>query len=235
MLADYADRPGERGMLVELAERGELFDWIAFVVRRGWSPSMHAIGDAAARLALDACDHADAIAREVGLAAPRLRVEHCQTVDPADVARFAAPNRYASMQPTHMLDDGTTVERSLGPDRFDAFFPFRAIADAGGTLAFGSDWPIETPDPIQGIRVAVTGVDRHGRVVPGPDRTVDIDTAIAAYTTNARAALGLPEVEVAPGFPADLVILDRDPLTTDWRTAVPVVSLTIHRGRVTHC
>jgi predicted amidohydrolase YtcJ len=236
MLADYTDRPGERGMLVELAERGELFDWISFVVRRGWSPSMHAIGDAAARLALDACDHAEQVARDAGLATPRLRIEHCQTIDPADIARFAPSNRYASMQPTHMLDDGTTVEQSLGAERFDAFFPFRAIHGAGGTLSFGSDWPIETPDPIEGMRVAVTGVDRAGRVVPGRDRTVDIDAAISAYTTNARTALGLPEVEVAEGFPADLVILDRDPRTANWRdpAVMPKVQATIRGGRPTH-
>ena len=233
LLADYVDRPGERGMLVELAERGELMTWIEYVVKRGWSPSMHAIGDAAARLALEACDHAERIAHDGGLEEPRLRIEHCQTVDPADIPRFARGNRHASMQPTHMLDDGTTVEHSLGPDRFDAFFPFRAIHDADGTLSFGSDWPIETPDPIEGIRVAVTGKDRSGRVVPG-DRTVDVDTAIRAYTTNAREALGLPVVEIAVGAPADLVVLDRDPLTTDWDDSVPTVRLTVGGGRLRH-
>lgn len=233
MLADYADRPGERGMLVELAERGQLMDWIEFVVNRGWSPSMHAIGDAAARLALDACDHAERVARDGGLPEPRLRVEHCQTVDPADVPRFAPANRHASMQPTHMLDDGITVERSLGPARFDAFFPFRAIHDAGGTLSFGSDWPIETPDPIEGIRVAVTGKDRSGRMVPG-QRTVDVETAIQAYTTNAREMLGLPAVGIEVGAPADLVVLDRDPLATDWHATVPAVRLTVGGGRVRH-
>jgi len=233
MLADYADRPGERGMLVELAERGELLDWIEFVVRRGWRPSMHAIGDAAARLALDACDHAERIAREAGLEPPEIRIEHCQTVDPADIPRFAPGNRHASMQPTHMLDDGITVERSLGPERLDAFFPFRAIRDAGGTLSFGSDWPIENPDPIEGIRVAVTGRDRDGRVVPG-DRAVDVATAIEAYTTNPRRALGLPTVSVRVGDPADLVILDRDPHAVDWMNEVPAVRATIHAGRVTH-
>ena len=233
MLADYADRPGERGMLVELAERGRLMDWIEFVVNRGWSPSMHAIGDAAARLALDACDHAERVARDGGLPEPRLRVEHCQTVNPEDLPRFARANRHASMQPTHMLDDGITVERSLGPTRFDAFFPVRAIHDAGGTLSFGSDWPIETPDPIEGIRVAVTGKDRNGRVVPG-DRTVGIDTAIQACTTNAREMLGLPAVEIEVGAPADLVVLDRDPLTTNWHATVPAVRLTVGGGRVRH-
>ena len=233
LLADYADRPGERGMLVELAERGELLEWIEFVVRRGWSPSMHAIGDAAARLALDACDHAESVARTHDLAAPILRIEHCQTVDSTDIARFAPRNRHASMQPTHMLDDGTTVERSLGPDRFDAFFPFRAIDAAGGTLSFGSDWPIETPDPIEGIRVAVTGVDRAGRVVPG-SRTVEVATAIDAYTTNPRIMLGLPPVAVEPGAPADLVVLDRDPYEIDWTESVPTVRLTIGDGVVRH-
>lgn len=233
MLADYADRPGDRGMLVELAERGELLPWIEFVVKRGWRPSMHAIGDAAARLALDACDHAEHIAREIGHAPPEIRIEHCQTVDPDDFHRFAPSNRHASMQPTHMLDDGITVERSLGPERLDAFFPFRALHDAGGTLSFGSDWPIEDPDPIEGIRVAVTGRDRDGRVVPG-DRAVDVATAIEAYTTNPRRALGLRPVAVRVGDPAELVVLDRDPHAIDWTREVPTVRATIHAGHVTH-
>ncbi|MFB0985165.1 MAG: amidohydrolase family protein, partial [Phycisphaerales bacterium] len=232
MLADYADRPGERGLLVELAERGELMTWIEFVVKRGWSPSMHAIGDAAARLALDACDHAERFAREAGLAPPKIRIEHCQTVDPTDIPRFKTSDRHASMQPTHLLDDGTTVEHSLGSERFDAFFPFRAIDDAGGTLSFGSDWPIENPDPIEGIRVAVTGQDRHGRVVPGT-RTVDVATAIRAYTTNARAALGLPPVALEIGDPADLVVLDRDPAALDWASETPTVIATVCHGKTT--
>ncbi|MAD20467.1 MAG: hypothetical protein CMJ52_09960 [Planctomycetaceae bacterium] len=233
MLADYADRPGERGMLVELAERGELREWIEFVVKRGWSPSMHAIGDAAARLALDACDHAERVARGMGVEPPEIRIEHCQTVDPADIPRFGPSNRHASMQPTHMLDDGITVERSLGPARLDAFFPFRAIHDAGGTLSFGSDWPIESPDPIEGIRVAVTGRDRNGRTVPG-NRTVDVATAIEAYTVNPRRALGLPPVSMQVGDPAELVVLDRDPRDVDWTSERPVVRATVHGGRVTH-
>ena len=230
---DHADRPGERGMLVELAERGELREWIEFVVKRGWSPSMHAIGDAAARLALDACDHAERVARGMGVEPPEIRIEHCQTVDPADIPRFGPSNRHASMQPTHMLDDGITVERSLGPARLDAFFPFRAIHDAGGTLSFGSDWPIESPDPIEGIRVAVTGRDRNGRTVPG-NRTVDVATAIEAYTVNPRRALGLPPVSMQVGDPAELVVLDRDPRDVDWTSERPVVRATVHGGRVTH-
>ncbi len=137
------------------------------------------------------------------------------------------------MQPTHMLDDGRTVDASLGADRLASFFPTRAIHEAGGTLCFGSDWPIETPDPIEGIRVAVTGVDRDGRVVPG-ERTVDVATALRAYTDHARAALGLPAVALEVGAPADLVVLDRDPHALDWSTERPSVRLTVHDGRVTH-
>ena len=129
-----------------------------------------------------------------------------------------------------MVDVGITVERSLGIGRLDGFFPFRGIHEAGGTLCFGSDWPIETPDPIEGIRVAVTGRDRSGRVVPG-GRTVDVTTAIEAYTTNPRTALGLPRVAVEVGAPADLVVLDRDPSTVDWDTEVPTVRATVIAGR----
>lgn len=233
MLADFSDTPGNAGMLVELAERNELLEWIEFVVRRGHSPSMHAIGDRAARLALDACDHAERITLDTGIARPMLRVEHCQAVDASDIPRFGvSTKRIASMQPIHMLDDGPTVEKALGAERLDSFFPTRAIADAGGRLAFGSDWPIADPCPMEGIRIAVTGRDRSGRVVPG-DRTITAAQAVHAYTVEARSALGLPAVSTAIGDPADLVILDQDPSVVEWGTETPTVFATVCNGKTT--
>jgi predicted amidohydrolase YtcJ len=233
MLADFSDTPGNAGMLVELAERNELLEWIEFVVRRGHSPSMHAIGDRAARLALDACDHAEQITLDTGIARPMLRVEHCQAVDASDIPRFGvSTKRIASMQPIHMLDDGPTVEKALGAERLDSFFPTRAIAEAGGRLAFGSDWPIADPCPMEGIRIAVTGRDRSGRVVPG-DRTITAAQAAHAYTVEARLALGLPPVSTAIGDPADLVILDLDPSVVDWATETPTVLATVCNGKTT--
>ena len=183
MLEPYADDPeAGNGMLVELAEEGHLVPWINAVHQHVYSPSMHAIGDRALRLALDA---ADTLPEEVR---DWVRFEHAQTVHPDDVPRMRG--RFASMQPLHKTSDAVTALERLGSGRMERFFPFRQLLDAGARLAFGSDWPIVSCDPFEGIRAAVTGRDLDG----APTRTEEnllVEEAIRAYTTEARACVGL--------------------------------------------
>ena len=227
MLEPYADQPDAgKGMLIELAEEGVLEPWIQAVHQHGYSPSMHAIGDRALRLALDAADTLPADARE------RVRFEHAQTIHPDDLPRMRG--RFASMQPLHKASDAVTALERLGPGRMDRFFPFRTLLDAGARLAFGSDWPIVSCDPFEGIRAAVTGRDLEGRVHRAED-TIPVEAAIAAYTTEARACLGAAGGSIAVGEPADLVLLDRDPVEVDWHTEEnPEVLATIVAGRIVH-
>lgn len=225
MLKDYADDPGNRGLFVELAESGHLVAWARLVRDAGLSPSMHAIGDEAARLALDAMDATDAPG------APEVRIEHAQTLHPRDASRFAG--RVASMQPLHKAFDARTAESRLGRDRMDRFFPFRRLAEAGATLAFGSDWPIVSADPIAGLAAAITGRDLDDRVVR-PEDNLDAAEALRAYTRGAARCLGLAEHGVLRrGAPADFVLLDRDPLTLDWTRTRPRVLATFVGGRAT--
>ena len=232
MLEPWSSDPnGGRGMLVELAERGELNQWIERVVEAELSPSMHAIGDRAARLALDASDHAEAHARKIGAARPWIRIEHCQAVHPADIPRFT--DRVASMQPLHVADDGRVARERLGPERMNHFFPFRPLEDAKSILAFGSDWPIAEPDVIRAIAIAVSGRMPDGTDILGR-HTIDVSSALNAYTHAARRAIQLPPVNLQPQDPADLVLLDQNPLTANYEDSPPAVVTTIMDGAITY-
>lgn len=225
MLEPYDDRPGDRGLLVELALEGHLPAWAKLVHGAGLSPSIHAIGDEAMRLALDAYASLDADA-----GSPPPRIEHCQTVHRDDLPRCRG--RMLSVQPLHRCDDALVIERALGAGRLDRFFPLRSLLDHGATLAFGSDWPVVPPDPIAGIRAAVTGADAAGRVFR-PQESIGIEEALLASTAHAAACLGIERCgRLREGWHADLTILDRDPLTADWLSDPPRVVATIAAGRV---
>lgn len=224
MLEPYADDPANSGLVIEHTGGEGLDNWIDAVAAAGLSPSMHAIGDAAVRRALDAADRVSARVRP--------RIEHAQTVHPEDIPRFRG--RISSMQPLHKADDGRYAERRLGRERMERFFPFRRLLEAGAVLAFGSDWPIVTCDPIAGMRAAITGLDLDGRPVR-VDQSLTPMEALAAYTAGAAAALGIRDAgSLEPGRRADVTILSHDPLTADWVANPPRVLATIVGGRLVY-
>lgn len=224
MLDAYADDPADCGLLVELAKDGYLHAWTRRVAQSGLSPSMHAIGDAAVRLALDAVEHVDWSVRP--------RIEHAQTIHPDDVPRFNG--LFASMQPLHKADDGRYAAKRLGEDRMGRFFPFRRLLDAGAILAFGSDWPVVSADPLRGMQAAVTGLTLDGTPC-GTDQNLTVDEALRAYTVDAARCLRLDHAGVLkPGAFGDCVIYDRDPFTVDWRNDRPRITHTIIGGRVVY-
>jgi predicted amidohydrolase YtcJ len=226
LIDPYDDDPGNRGMLVELAAEGHLHDWAQGVVAAGLSPSMHAIGDEAARLALDVTEAVRATCADA-----RSRIEHAQQVHPVDLDRFAGV--VASMQPLHKADDGRYATARLGERRLSGTFAFRRLLDAGAVLAFGSDWPIVSCDPMPGIRAAVTGLTGDGTPFL-TDQNLTVEETLVAYTRNAAFALGLEgdAGRVAPGAFGDLAVLDRDPFTADWAADPPQVAMTIVGGVV---
>lgn len=173
LLEPYADQPGERGMLMEEAARGTLREWAKTVIDAGFSPSMHAIGDEALRVALDAVEPIDP---------ERIaRFEHAQTIHPADLPRLRG--RLVSMQPHHRTFDRHSVMARLGAGRLERFFPFRQAWDAGAMLGFGSDWPIVDLDPRKGMHEAIHGAGGPGGAA-GDERLLEHE-AMAAYTTQA--------------------------------------------------
>ncbi|MFM7134000.1 MAG: amidohydrolase [Planctomycetota bacterium] len=223
MLEPYADAPATCGLAMEHALRGELAAWMRAVQALGLSPSVHAIGDRAARELLDAFDAcADA---------PAPRFEHAQTLHPCEIPRLAG--RFASMQPLHKADDARLAMARLGPSRIARFFAFRALLAHGARLAFGSDWPIVSPDPLLGVKAAVTSLDLDGRPF-ATEHSIPVHDALVAYTRTGAEMLGLPGGMLRAGRAADLVVLDRSPFECDWTRELPGVDATIISGRPVH-
>lgn len=185
---------------------------IEAIVRRafgaGISVAVHAIGDRACRVTLDAFESSrSAIA---SLALPP-RIEHVQLLDPADAPRFAALGVAASMQPSHCPSDRELAEKYWGSRR-ERTYPWRTLLDQGAVLAFGSDAPVEPPLPSLGLHAAVTRTRPDEAVAYAPEQRLTLDQALVAYTEGpARLAGQWPRVgRLAAGAAADLVVWDSD-------------------------
>ena len=191
----------------------ELLVLLRRAVAGGLTPAVHAIGDRAVGVALDTFT-------ELGVGG---RMEHAQLVSDVDLPRFAELGVVASMQPEHAMDDRDVADRHWAGATGRAF-PAHALLDAGARLAFGSDAPVSPLDPWRGIAAAVTRT-RDGRPPWHPEQAIPVAAALAASTRHAR---------VEPGAPADLVIIDRDPLSCpgDELRTMPVAA-TLLAGRLT--
>jgi predicted amidohydrolase YtcJ len=180
----FDDAPGDRGLLVNTPE--DLYAWIAGADKAGLHVMVHAIGDRANGLLLDIFER---VAGENGARDRRFRIEHAQHLAAADIPRFAALSVIPSMQPYHAIDDGRWAEKYIG-GRIRTTYAFRSLIDAGASLAFGSDWFVAPPTPLEGIYAAVTRRtldDRH----PGgwvPEEKLTVEEALRAYTAGAAYA-----------------------------------------------
>lgn len=229
MLDEYADRPGHQG--------DPIFDAASFaeaaveIDRRGMQIAVHAIGDAAVRIALDGYD---AARRANGPRDSRHRIEHVEMIDPADISRFAELGVIASVQPLHAPQGENPTTRSIGPERAVHAYAWHALHQAGARIAFSSDWPIVPVDPLLGIQTALTRMPH----LPGlPDQRLPLIEVLKAYTCNGAYA-GFMEDRtgmIRPGMLADLVLLDGDiEATPPDRIAGLGVALTLCDGQITH-
>jgi predicted amidohydrolase YtcJ len=224
MIDPYENAAGS-GTLVEHALEGTLEAWMREVLAADYSPSVHAIGDRALAETLACAERCDPTRR--------VRFEHAQTVDPASHCRFAG--RRVSMQPLHKFGDSPVARARLGEQRMNRVFRFRDFHAHGACLAFGSDWPIVSASPIEGMRCAITGITRDGSL-QGVDQSLTPTEAIDAYTIDAARCLESWEGigTLAHGAHADMVVLDRNPLACDWLRDPPRVLCTIVDGRIAH-
>ncbi len=175
----------------------------------GWPVAVHAIGDRANREALDAFASTRELWAPLGL---RPRIEHAQCVDPADLPRFAQIGVACSVQFSHAPSDRDLAERFWG-DRLEGAYSFRTLLESGAIVANGSDAPVEELDPLAGIAAGVLRTI-DARPAWQPDQTLTVEQALQA-TTVAPALLTGDERRrgrLLPGFLADLVVLDRDPV-----------------------
>ncbi|MFF2211201.1 amidohydrolase [Streptomyces antibioticus] len=179
----------------------------------GFQCHFHALGDRAVRDALDAVEAARAAN---GPSDTRPHLAHLQVVHPDDVPRFAALGATANIQPLWAAHEPQMDELTipfLGAERAGWQYPFGALLRSGARLAAGSDWPVSSPDPLQGVHVAVNRVEPGGsRPVFLPRERISLGRALTAYTAGSAYVNRLDDTGVVrPGALADLVVLDRDP------------------------
>lgn len=208
--APYSDDPGNTGL--PLMSQSQFRNTLVRAGLGNFQVAVHAIGDAADAEALNAI----AEVAESFKGDRRWRIEHAQIVDPADIAKFGGNGIVASMQPVHQTSDRTMAEARLGPGRLAGAYAWKSIAATGATLAFGSDAPVESPDPFAGLAAAFTRSDARGEPFGGwrPEERVTREQAFAAFTSGAAHA-GFADKRfgrLVPGERADFVLVDRDPL-----------------------
>jgi predicted amidohydrolase YtcJ len=194
------------GSGVRITSGEELAEIVRTGAEAGWPVGVHAIGDRANREALDAFESTRDLWQPLGL---RQRIEHAQCLTPDDVARFAQIGVAASVQFTHAPSD-EELAKHFWPDKLDGVYSFRSLLESGAVLANGSDAPVEELDPWAGVLAAVL---RHWR----PDQRLTVEEALHA-TCVAPAWISHDERvrgTLLPGRAADLVVLDRDPLSIE--------------------
>ena len=192
-------------------------------VLAGYQIGFHAIGDKAVQMALDAFAEAEKAAKEAKVKAAdgnvsgnntdyRLRIEHAQVTTPQQILRFKDLKVIASMQPSHLLTDMNWAESYLGPKRAEHSYAWADFLRRGVVLAFGTDYPVEPVTPFRGLYAAVTRMSEDGKKSYYPAEKLNIEQAIAAYTTGAAFAefAEKQKGKLEPGMLADFVVLDQD-------------------------
>ncbi|MCC6811153.1 MAG: amidohydrolase [Deltaproteobacteria bacterium] len=207
LLKPYSDDPKNGGL--RITNDAALLAAAQKAKAAGFQVCVHAIGDAAVRATLD-------VFAKVAKADDRYRVEHAQVVDAADWPRFQKLEVIASMQPTHATSDMDWAEARLGHERVAGAYAWRSLMKAGARLAFGSDFPVEHPDPLFGLYAAITRTDHAQKPAGGwrvqeamtPTEALRGFTLDAAYAGFSEGELGTLEI----GKRADFVVLSVDPL-----------------------
>jgi predicted amidohydrolase YtcJ len=229
---DYADEPGHRGFL--LADPAALRARIRRVARSGLQPAVHAIGDRACHEVLAAFVE---VGRELDLASLRPRVEHLQILRPEDLPLLRESVAVASMQPAHATSDAPWVEARLGVERARGAYAWRQVLAAGAALAFGSDFPVESPDPRLGLAAAELRCATGAAQAWHPEERLGRREALRAFTSGAAFAAFAEDRRgvLREGADADLTVLGDDALGVPaerWHE-VPVLA-TVVAGRVAY-
>jgi predicted amidohydrolase YtcJ len=233
LVEPYRDDPGNMGLLVTPG------DHMAEVAGRakaaGFQVAVHGIGDRGNLVALDALE------RALGGPHPELRwrLEHAQVLRLQDIERLAKIGIIASMQPTHATSDMGWAEDRIGPVRIAGAYAWRKVLGAGGRLALGSDFPVESIDPRLGIYAAVTRQDPAGLPAGGwrPEERLTREEALRGFTLDAAYSLfwekEIGSLEV--GKRADLVVYGKDPMRVpDAELATVPIDYTLVDGRTVY-
>jgi predicted amidohydrolase YtcJ len=238
LLAPYANQKSKG---LPETDQADLDRIVSMLDRRGWQLMIHAIGDGGIRMALDAIEKAGK-ANPLPERGRRHRLEHIESVSAEDVARFSKLGVIASMQPYHSNPNSNVFNvwaANLGPERASRAWIWKSIHDAGGQLAFGSDWPVVSIDPRLGMHSALTRQTLDGDPPEGfiPSQRLPLVKVLDAYTHSAAYAEYAEKQKgtIAVGMLADLVLWNQD------LSVIPVqqvsrseVQLTVFDGKVVY-
>lgn len=234
MLAPYSDDPQTSGILriepVQLREKSIELD------RAGFQLAFHAIGDRANRLALGTFA---AVAAANGPRDRRDRIEHAQIVAVDDLPRFGSLDVIASIQPSHLLDDSRWADGRLGPERVKGAYAWNTLEKSGARLAFGTDYPVESVNPLRGIYACITRQRPDGEPPGGwrPQERLSVEDCLRNYTIGSAYAEFEEQQKGAlmPGKLADIAVYSVDITSIPARELLTTpVEMTIAGGRVTY-
>ena len=209
----YADKPDTRGL--QFHSDAEMLKLADTAASHGFQIATHAIGDAANAQVISVYEQ---LSTKYGRDR-RWRIEHFQIAAPSDIPRLAPAGVIASMQPTHQTSDRLMAEKRLGPNRLAGAYAWHTILESGGKLAFGSDFPVESPNPFPGLSAGISRQDVNGEPPGGwiPSQRLEFGQALHAFTRGAAYA-GFAEQKfgsLESGKWADFILIDRDPTTVD--------------------
>lgn len=231
MNAPYADDPNQYGLA--RYDQQKLNDMASARAADGFQLGFHAIGDLGNDMALNAFAAAEQVGVPANYPKPpknpdvaivtsvppaihpqdfRFRIEHAQVVSPGAFERFHDLGVIASMQPSHLLTDMAWAGARLGPERSKYAYAWKSFLDHGITLCFGTDYPVESINPMRGLYAAVTRMNVEGTQTFEPQEKITIQQAIYAYTQASAYAEFRDKIKgrLEPGYLADLVVLDHD-------------------------
>jgi predicted amidohydrolase YtcJ len=196
---------------METISEQSLTEKIELALKNGIAVAVHAIGDRANRQTLNAFERNRAFLK---IPIARSRIEHAQLLDPKDIPRFAKIGVIASMQPHHAISDHDLAQKYWGANRCKTAYAWRDLKDSGANLIFGSDAPIENPDPLEGLRAAVHRWNWEDRT-----QILSALEALAAYTIQPAIASGEAENRgsLEPGKFADLTLFSEDPILSQFQ------------------
>jgi predicted amidohydrolase YtcJ len=232
MLEPYSDDPGNRGLLI--LDRAVIRGVAEKAVARGFQVNTHAIGDAANRAAIDA--YGDVLK---GPNDHRFRVEHAQVVAPEDFAKFKQFSVIASMQATHATSDMPWAETRLGPERVKGAYAWQTFMKLGIRVTDGSDFPVESPNPLWGLYAAMTRQDKTGQPAGGwfPNQRMTREQALRSWTAEGAYAAFEENKKgsLETGKMADFIMLSGDVMTMpEIEIAKTRVTMTVVAGKIVH-
>ncbi len=209
MFEPFSDNPSSSGL--SMMPYDEFENMVVMADKMGFQIGVHSIGDKGNNWTLNAYETA---LKKNGKRDSRHRDEHAQTLQPSDIPRFAELGVIASMQPTHCISDKKFCVKRIGAERAKGAYAWKSLANAGASIAFGTDYQVEPLNPMEGLYASVTRKDRLGEDGNGwyPEQKITMAEAITYYTLGSAYAQFMEGRKgmIRSGYLADIVITDKD-------------------------